>query len=303
MAVPSDRIALFTSIPPKLVRMVEGLDVGEQYQLRCMHSWGELGFPVTSVNPEPEIELLKAKFPDVNTVAVPGAEHPAISRPLVALNDLLDSALAVGAEVILYVNSDIELAGFTGLRSRLERVTPGHALLGQRMELTTPDSMHGPVCTVGFDVFAIHRNDLNHLRTNVPLFIGAPWWDYHIVSQLLLHTIKCTYIDPASVRHLAHSGGWDLSIWQALGVDFGRALLAQVKDLRKTGTSVNVSSFIRGLQEFSAEVSRKQRPAYKAVVREALGHARGVFGPNDLHRFANVFMELVHNDHSVSDRD
>ena len=271
MVTPLKKIALFTSIPPTMVRMVDKLDVGKQYQLRCMRSWAGLGTPVISINPEPEIDLLTSKFPDLEIIAVPGVQHHAITRPLVALNDLLDKALGTDAEVIVYVNSDIELTRFPVLRSILERVGPGHALLGQRMELATPDSTDGPVCTVGFDVFAIHRTDLIALRTTVPLFIGAPWWDYHVVAQLLLNELKCTYIDPTSIRHLAHSGGWDLSVWQELGVGFGQALLAQVKDIQGDGGTAHVSSLVNGLQAFGIDVSRKQRPKYKAAVREALG--------------------------------
>jgi len=296
MAIPSDKIALFTSVPPNLVRMVDGVDVGAQYQLDCMRSWDALGFPVTSLNPILELHLLATRFPNLRTVAVPRAQHPAITRPLVALNDLLDRVLDDDAEVIVLVNADIELAGFKELRSTLEGVTAGHALVGQRMELVTPDSTDGQVCTAGFDVFAIHRNDLSQLRTYVPLFIGAPWWDYHMVAQLVLNTISVNTLDPKHIHHLSHSGGWSIDLWNALGVEFGRDLL---KRIRRQGSEHGAAKNARLtvlLKEFELKIRRGQRPAFKAAVRQLVGHSQGILEMDDLHRFAALFTEFITSD-------
>ena len=296
MAIPSEKIALFTSVPPTVVRIVEGVDVGAQYQLDCMRSWIELGFPVTSVNPVLEIATLATKFPELRTLPVPSGLHSAVTRPLVALNDLLDSALDTDAEVIVFVNADIELAGLVELRSNLQRVKPGHAFVGQRMELATRASTQGPVCTVGFDVFAIHRNDLQNLRTAVPLFIGAPWWDYHVVAQLVMNAVSVSTLDPNTIHHLSHSGGWSLELWNALGVEFGRDLLERARHSgSEHGTAMN-ARLTELLKEFELGIRREQRPAFKAAVRQLVGHAEGILDTGDLYRFAALFTGFFASD-------
>jgi len=70
---------LFTSLPPKTTRIVNGRDFGLTYQRACIASWIAAGFDVISLNPENEIaELRKYDYP-INYLVSPNP-RPKISE-------------------------------------------------------------------------------------------------------------------------------------------------------------------------------------------------------------------------------
>jgi len=81
---PQSKATIFTSLPPRTVRIVDGVDYGLVYQHACLASWIAAGFEIRSINPQAEIdELQELGFP-VKYVS------SANSRPLI--NEFMKAA-------------------------------------------------------------------------------------------------------------------------------------------------------------------------------------------------------------------
>ena len=52
----TERIKLYTSLPPEVTRIIAGTEVGAAYLAECVRSWRRAGFDVVSVNGAREID-------------------------------------------------------------------------------------------------------------------------------------------------------------------------------------------------------------------------------------------------------
>ncbi|MCB0763444.1 MAG: hypothetical protein KDB84_01980 [Flavobacteriales bacterium] len=293
MAEPTtNEITVLTSVPPHMSRSVAGLEVGEDHQRNCIASWGALSTRVISINPEAEADRVGHMFPDLRVVSVPDTTDAALSRPLLRFNDLLEVA-ASHSEVIAILNADILIRDGEQVARTLAQVGPGRAVVAHRLDVVDPDSASGAVCMLGIDLIALHRSDLQRIRSTVPLYLGAPWWDYHVLGALVLQGFEIGFVASEHVIHLAHGGGWDKTLWDAIGIRFGRDLLARAGTLPTTGMRPDARRFLKVLKAFGTRVRRRQRPAWKATIREAVGIDPGRLGTDDLHLFSNLFPDLA----------
>jgi hypothetical protein len=186
------RMALFTSIPPRLDRQsAGGLPIGEAYQEECLASWRRCGFEVCSVHGRGELATLRRRD-GVTYVAVDEPDGEA--KP--SLRAMLDVARRSGAAVAGIINADILLLDPPGWRDVVRREIAGSVIVVTRYEMQDIDRTCIGWAPWGFDVVLFDPACVDGLD-DCGMRLGESWWDYwlplacHFAGATLKHVDDC----------------------------------------------------------------------------------------------------------------
>jgi hypothetical protein len=193
-----------------------GRDIGESYALHCIASWHAAGFSPISVNSAAELANRPINAKGVQILSVKRDAMARTGRPLVFLEDMLAAALSLESDWIAITNADILLDPQFDLAATVFRLRPGEALVSKRTEIERPEDRSGPTYELGFDFFAVHRQDLARIR-DFGLIFGEPWWDYILPLILLLQGVDLARSAEPFVFHLRHEERWKREIWCDMG--------------------------------------------------------------------------------------
>jgi hypothetical protein len=149
---PSQKIAVVTSIPPKLERFDGRNPVGESYQRLCIGSWIACGFRIVSVNDREEIGQLSARHPEVTFVQADRNASELSGRKTPFIADLLAALSKTPENTVGIINSDIlfEPSGFW--LEGLPQAVKQSAVLGRRYDTVSLSRSIPEKYPWGFDV-------------------------------------------------------------------------------------------------------------------------------------------------------
>ena len=157
---------LVTSISPHNI---------ENQQL-AIESWLRLGFSVSSLNAEPEIDALKPLFRDVEFVAAQRGTGAGSGRSPVSFNDAVGFLNSRGSPVCGLIKSDIHLRATPAALQFLMEEAKGSLVYASRTDVNSLDDPTGDICKSSFDVFLFDREILKTLPPT-ELCLGQSWWD------------------------------------------------------------------------------------------------------------------------------
>jgi hypothetical protein len=227
-------VTLFTSVPPRTTRIVNGHDFGPSYQRACIDSWVAAGFDVISINPENEIaELQKYDYP-INYLISP--------NPRPKIFEFLKEASRSPSDLTGIINADCLLLNYPAfVQGILSGARDGLVML-ERVNID-PSSLlpTGQTC-LGFDAFFFNKLHASRLTIDPDLAVGQPWWDYWFPMEFVISGIKLLRPQSPLVFHLDHEQGWSQARW----LYYGRKFITRFSVVDETSTP----SFSAGLHEF-----------------------------------------------------
>jgi len=214
------RIAIATSIPPRLVRHVNGREVGKEYQDRCVESWLMAGFRILSANFADEIPLLAQRYPQVHFLSI---ERPKSGWKAPAIDDLLRALAAQEEDIVGIINADI-LLGSSDWLNPIESAVHGAIVAGRRVDIDSLDLQIHEAYPFGFDFFFFEREAIPEL-TNRPFSIGKPWWDYYLPLVFRLRGLEIRLLVSPDAFHLKHPTAYDWPTWRFMATEFAELIL------------------------------------------------------------------------------
>ncbi len=164
----TEKVTLYTSLPPKIFRSIAGTEVGAAYLAECVRSWRRAGFDVVSLNSAQEIERLVGQGYEV--------EYLQVSRDRPAIDDFLTAIRASRAAVAGILNADVLVMAEPGALAGAPDCADGMTLL-ERINIDS-DSLRptGRSC-FGFDAFIFATAPLLRIDRQEEFLFGQPWWD------------------------------------------------------------------------------------------------------------------------------
>jgi hypothetical protein len=196
----TEKVKLFTSLPPEITRIIAGTEVGAAYLAECVRSWRRAGFDVISLNSAQEIEALVGQGYAV--------EYLKVSRDRPAIDDFLAAIRGSQAAVAGIINADVLLVAEPDLLAAACDSADGMTLI-ERINID-PDSLRptGRSC-FGFDAFIFATAPLSRIERGEEFLFGHPWWDYwfpiaYVAAGGSLRTIKAPVL-----FHLQHQQKWN----------------------------------------------------------------------------------------------
>lgn len=212
------RIALATSIPPRLVRNVDGREVGQEYQDRCVKSWIRAVFRILSANFADEIPILAERYPQVHFLPI---ERPESGWKAPSIRDLLRALVDQEEDIVGIINADILLDSNDWLNP-IESAVHGAIVVGRRLDIDSLDLETHDAYLSGFDLFFFEREAIRDL-SNRPFSIGKPWWDYYLPLLFRLRGLEVRLLVVPHAFHLKHPTAFDLPTWRfgVIGVCLG----------------------------------------------------------------------------------
>ena len=224
----SSKIAVATSIPPKLTRMNVGQSIGEEYQKLCIRSWIDCGFRILSVNDREEIPNLAAKYPEVRFIAADRnasawteRKTPHIADLLLALNDAPEPVLGI-------INSDLVFEPAPSWQECLPSLVGENLIVGHRYD--TASLLQGALRRLeyGIDYFFFDKALIGDaLRHAMPFAMGLPSWDYWLCLAAAFDGRRLMQIDQLKVVHLDHDRAWSNENWNKFGQFLARFVIAE----------------------------------------------------------------------------
>jgi len=214
------RIVIATSIPPRLVRQVDGCEVGQEYQDRCVESWLRAGFRIISANFADEISILAKRYPQVDFLPI---ARPESGWKAPAIDDLLRALAAQEENIVGIINADI-LLGSSDWLNPIESAVHGAIVAGRRLDISSLDLQIHEAYPFGFDFFFFERGAIPEL-TNRPFSIGKPWWDYYLPLVFRLRGLEIRLLVSPDAFHLKHPTAFDLPTWRFMATEFAESIL------------------------------------------------------------------------------
>jgi hypothetical protein len=215
MINPISKSVLFTSIPPHLKRVVQGMDFGPAWQAACIRSWKNAGFRIVSLNTADEVSGIQSFAPGIDFFEIPKGH----SRPLVT--DFFTAAAASGAVTAGIINADCMLIDQMGLASRLANHLDGLAIV-QRFNVDQNTLRPTGQTCFGFDAFFFTTKAFPTIKKwNASWRIGDNWWDYWLPLAFYFAGFEPRTLPGPALMHLDHGRAWD---WQAWETHFWRFL-------------------------------------------------------------------------------
>jgi hypothetical protein len=201
-------IPLFTSIPPRVQRVIHGQqDVGAAWTRACITSWQRAGYRVVSVNAHCEVAEIRRQHPDVDVVGVARDGRVRTGRPLVFIADMLALMADCGHTSAAIANADVLC--MNDAADRLRGWQPDGFAYSNRVDIDDPQ-LSNPRLHGGMDFLIANTR---HLRTlDVPDFLfGTPWWDYWLPMALTAQGVQGARLAVNNlplIAHLAHDDRW-----------------------------------------------------------------------------------------------
>lgn len=187
-------------------------------QQLAVASWQELGFKVLSFNAPEEFVELKAEFPGVQFVAVARDARREHGKPLVYINDVLDSLAGCESQICGIINADILLRVGDGQAfvDFLLREASDAMLFGSRINVLSTTELEGEEHRSGFDYFFFDRN-LIPLYQQSKFCFGIPWWDYWFPLVPFLSGVPTRRLVSPVAFHPIHQDRWSKPDWKDFG--------------------------------------------------------------------------------------
>ena len=218
---------LFTSIPPSLSRMQDGVQIGPKYQRLCIDSWVKAGFHVISINPPCEVnELVKLNYP-VEVCATKGDVRPRVSN-------VLELAAKAKADLCSIINADCMLISTDQSMKNLSYVTGNTLRFIERIDVDRDSGAAVPGNCAGFDAFFFSPEVADKCVKDLYFRLGDPWWDYWFPCECASLGVKLERLSNPTVLHLNHPTAWRHDDWLSNGTYF-RGRLARMKSIRPDG--------------------------------------------------------------------
>jgi hypothetical protein len=199
---------LYTSIPPKVSRLVNGQDVGQAWTQMCLDSWLQAGYKIYSVNSDKESSAVAALYPDINIIETSRDGSVKVGRPLVYVSDIISAAINASHKNFALINADIMF--LKDAASILKDWVPENGFAySTRLDI---DDLIGsnPRLHGGVDFLILKTADVASL--NLPnILFGTPWWDYWLPFSLNLRGIKgrrLSFNNQPVIAHLSHDERW-----------------------------------------------------------------------------------------------
>jgi hypothetical protein len=194
----TEKVKLYTSLPPEASRTIAGAEVGAAYLAECVRSWRRAGFDVVSLNGAREIERIIPRGYEV--------EYRKISRDRPAIDDFLAAIRNSQASVAGIINADVLLIADPELL-RIVLGSDGMTLI-ERINID-PDSMRptGRSC-FGFDAFFFSTAPLSRIDRGGEFLFGHPWWDYWFPFAYAAAGGRLRKVKAPVLFHLQHQQKW-----------------------------------------------------------------------------------------------
>jgi len=200
-------ITLFTSIPPRMSRIVQGRDFGRSWQTACVKSWNDAGFRVVSLNPPEEIDGLRKSASSVKFLPIPEG----IQRPRTW--DFFEAAKASRSKVAGIINADCMILPQAGIIEHLRTDIDG-VVIAERLNLSNKNFVPTGSSCFGFDAFFFDVAALEFLEKDEHWRIGEVWVDYWIPLAFHLAGFSIKTMPAPVLLHLDHDIAWDLVKWE-----------------------------------------------------------------------------------------
>jgi hypothetical protein len=249
---------MITSIPGKCPkRKVDHVDIGDKYRRVCINSWKDISDNIISVNNIIESNFVKEIDCQIEVHEVPSAKFANTNKLLVLLDDMLKAAIFSNAEIVIITNSDIFLSKKNELEEKINKVQPGCAIVSKRTNIDSV--LQGIGCTyrLGYDLFIMHKNDLQKNFSEIPLFFGEPWWDYFLLCKMILNNINIMSIDSSNVLHVSHKPTFSKENWIKIGIASITELIKYEKKNRYTDRGCNNFYMSKLIKKTSKRIFKK----------------------------------------------
>jgi hypothetical protein len=238
MAVEPE-IAIATSIPPRVNREQGGRNIGMQYQSDCVASWLAAGFKILSVNIPAEIEILAARYPEIEFVPVERDAAVIAGRPTPLIEDLLLTLERQPQSIVGIVNADVCMETGKSWMDAIREEVRSTILIGHRLDLDNWSTQTGELVasgvpyTGGFDLFFFEKSAIRKCIGSAggdrPFSIGMPWWDFWLPVSLALQGHRIARLEAPVAGHLIHPIKYDPAIWEYMGAQMVDYVCEQAK--------------------------------------------------------------------------
>lgn len=223
----------------------------------AIESWLRLGFSVTSLNTQSDVDDLKPLFGGVEFVAVHKDVGAEPGRPQISLNDVIGFLDSRGSPVCGLIKPDIHLQATPVALQFIIEEAKGSLVYASRTDVNSLDDATGDICKSSFDVFLFDHEILKAFPST-ELCLGQSWWDLWLAYCLIRAPgrFPLKFVAFRFATHLVNGSNCeDGSAYDRYGMHFAKfldqgthdALLAQPPEmLRKSleAISLNVAMAI-----------------------------------------------------------
>jgi hypothetical protein len=204
--MPQPDITLFTSIPPRVKRPVQGQDFGPAWQAACLDSWIKADFRIVSLNTPNEIDAIRPIAPTVEFREIPASRQ----RPLIT--DFFSAASNFKNSVVGIINADCMLIAQTQLKKRLSGHTDGLVIV-ERLNISELTLRPTGLSCSGFDAFFFDPASLADIERDDYWHIGGVWVDYWLPFAFHAAGLEIKTLPGPMLLHLNHDLAWGWEAW------------------------------------------------------------------------------------------
>src|SRR5271154_4665358 len=206
---PSQKIAVVTSIPPKLERFDGRNPIGETYQRLCIESSIACGFRIISVNDREEIGQLSTQYPEVTFVQADRNASEISGRKTPFIADLLTALSKTPENTVGIINSDILFEPSRFWLEELPQAVKQSAVLGRRYDTVSLSRSIPEKYLWGFDGLFFEKEKISAIiEGSLPFAMGMPWWDCWLPVALAFKGCEIRILESPSIIHLDHGKGF-----------------------------------------------------------------------------------------------
>ena len=206
--MPNFEPTLFTSIPPRMRRFVQGRDFGTSWQMACIASWKAAGFRTLSLNSPEEIEALRSFASIIEFEEIPEGQN----RP--SMTDFFIAASKSGSKIAGIVNADCMIIPQTRIAERLKDSING-IVIAERLNLSQETFRPTGVPCQGFDAFFFEVAALSRIERDDHWRIGEVWADFWLPLAFNAAGFEIKTLPAPILLHLNHELAWDWADWKS----------------------------------------------------------------------------------------
>lgn len=260
------RIPVATSLAPGNV----------ENQQKAVQSWLQAGFQVISVNNPEEIPSLRPHFEQVRFVPVSRNGSQDHGKPVVYIDDILQTLKKTQAEVVGIINSDIHFSLQTRHLDALVRHTRDSVVCVNRMNVDPLDSEDSEMFVGGFDAFFFNQTVIDKIPSSL-FCMGAPWWDYYIPMVCVLNRIPLVRFQDTIAFHIKHPLNWHKKQWLFMARYFFQRMLELCKDRKGYNPFSNLGGiFGNAWKSYHLQITLKEVP--EMIIRKSMAYPEFIFG-------------------------
>jgi hypothetical protein len=196
---------LFTTIPMKFARPLNGKDEGPSYLTRCIKSWQQNGFEVRSICRPHEVEAAATLAPSI-TISISDIDDALYPGRFGASLGALFAA-APKNEPFGIINADIYTVHSPSISERIQDAAASGLVLAGRTEFNSCLGNYSfrKVDFIAFDPKLLAKT-FNHPLLH-RLQLGIPWWSWAL-SIAASYVGPIHYVSRPFLLHMEHSNRW-----------------------------------------------------------------------------------------------